>query len=119
MPSDLRLPIKVVVVRDEDYRRPESTGGQRKLFGEVTPEIRDMFVHQIEQVGSHFADVFRRAPAVPAVARIVLKEKPENVQSTAVDARSSASTTWPAASGATAPACRGSRSRRGRRARGR
>ena len=86
MPSDLRLPIKVVVVRDEDYRRPESTGGQRKLFGEVTPEIRDMFVHQIEQVGSHFADVFRRAPAVPAVARIVLKEKPENVQSTAVDA---------------------------------
>ena len=55
---------------------------------------------------------------VPSPLPLILA-KPENVQSTAVDARSSASTTWPAASGATARACRGSRSRRERRARGR
>ena len=53
MAGDIRLPIKIVVPREEDIRRPEhSGGGDAKVFGEVTSEVRDALDYQVGQVGS-------------------------------------------------------------------
>lgn len=75
MDGDVRLPIKIVLRREEDIRKPEHGGGSAKVFDEVTPEVRDALDYQVGEVLHFFADVFRDAPGLPAVARIVLKPK--------------------------------------------
>lgn len=76
MERDIRLPIKVVIPRDEDYRRPDhSGGGGNKLFGEVTPEVRDALEHQVDVVERFFQPSFRHSPGLPCVARVILKRR--------------------------------------------
>src|SRR5437870_4006885 len=75
MPDDRRLPIKVVLTRESDIRKPEGGGGGRKIFDDVTRELRESFVHQLEDVEHHFAVSFDESPDVPAVARVILKAK--------------------------------------------
>ncbi|MCA9630732.1 MAG: S8 family peptidase, partial [Myxococcales bacterium] len=75
MDRDVRLPIKIVVPREEDLRRPDHGGGGSKVFGDVTPEIRDALDYQVGEVIRYFEPLFTQAPSVPAVARVVLKPK--------------------------------------------
>ena len=76
MPSDeALLPIKVVLPSDSDVSRPEPGGGPRKQFGEVTPEIRQGLINQLDDVEQHFRRKFSRFPNTPAVARVVLKRE--------------------------------------------
>lgn len=71
---DERLPIKVVHQRNEDLQKPDAGGGPRKIFGEVTPAVRRRLVQQVRAVEATFQPVFERAPNIPAVARLRLKE---------------------------------------------
>lgn len=67
------LPIKVVVPLDGDFFRPDSRGGEKKVFGEVTEAVRRTLADQAQQVLEHFQDSFREFPNVPAVAKVSLK----------------------------------------------
>jgi serine protease AprX len=70
-----RLPIKVVLTSEKDYRRPKGGGGPQKSFGDVDRRVRSSLIDQLSAVQTHFAPVFEKAPGIPAVARVVLKEK--------------------------------------------
>lgn len=69
-----RLPIKIVIPRSEDLYVPKSGGGESKVFGSVTAEVRDNLVQQLSSVESVFATAFNMDPEVPAVAKVVLKK---------------------------------------------
>ena len=76
MVSDIRLPVKIVVPREEDIHLPEhSGGGEPKVFGEVTSEVRGTLDYQVDQVYRHFETSFRSSPRLPSVARVLLKPK--------------------------------------------
>ena len=73
MAEEHMLPIKVVLPRDIDYRKPSPSGGGPTVFGEVTAEVRGALASNLQNVNSHFASTFRRFPEVPAVAKVILK----------------------------------------------
>lgn len=75
MDTEKRLPIKVVHAQNEDYVQPESGGGARKIFGDVTTERRVQLVGQVQELRGVFAAAFNRWPNLPAVARVRLKEE--------------------------------------------
>jgi len=65
-----------VIPRDADLRPVHPGGSQRKVFGdEVTREDRELLLEQIASVREHFGAVLTQAANVPAVARVVLKDK--------------------------------------------
>ncbi len=73
--AEERLPIKIVQARNEDYQRPESGFGQRKVFDEESlPALRQRLSEEVAKVEAAFAPVFRNMPNMPAVARVRLKE---------------------------------------------
>src|SRR5437016_2249378 len=67
------LPIKVVFPHERDYRSPPSGGGDLRLFGPVTDDVRNNLVGQVAAVGNFFALSFKSMPEVAAVARVKLK----------------------------------------------
>ena len=71
--TERRLPIKVVLSRNEDWFRPEGGGGGRKMFGDVTSEVRASLSGQLADAASrlHVAD----ETSLPAVGRVVLKRE--------------------------------------------
>lgn len=69
-----RLPIKVVVPSDADFQAPENGGGSKKVFDDVTPEIRRLLSEQVSNIDQYFSEAFKAHPTVPAVARVTLKE---------------------------------------------
>jgi serine protease AprX len=74
--AEQRLPIKIVQTRNEDFQRPESGGGPRKIFDEESlPEQRQRLRADLAKVDAAFAAIFQRTPNVPAVARVQLKEE--------------------------------------------
>ena len=75
MAKTVRLPIKVVVSSPKDFNKPDTGGGPRKIFGEVTPETRQMCLEQLHNVEKHFEAFFREDVNVAGIARVVLKEK--------------------------------------------
>ena len=74
--AEQRLPIKIVHARNEDFQRPETGGGPRKIFDEESlPQLRQRLRGEIAHVEAAFATIFQRSPNVPAVARVQLKEE--------------------------------------------
>lgn len=69
------LPIKIVLPREGDIRHPESSGRAREPLEAVTSEMRQRLVDQIEELRSAAHNWFTRYPELPAVGRVVLKEK--------------------------------------------
>ncbi|KKR03548.1 MAG: hypothetical protein UT30_C0026G0008 [Candidatus Uhrbacteria bacterium GW2011_GWF2_39_13] len=72
-----RLPIKVIFTSENDLVAPEPGGSAPKIFDEedLTPEHKRHFVAEVKNVYSTFMPVFDKYPNLPAVARVVLKEK--------------------------------------------
>ncbi len=68
--TERRLPIKVVLNRDGDWFSPDGGGGGRKMFGEVTPDVRRSLS---EQLASTARILHIDETALPAVGRVVLK----------------------------------------------
>src|SRR5580658_4705492 len=75
MPQELRLPIKVVVPVAADFQRPRAGGGARKKFGAVTPEVRSILAEQFQSVNQFFFGGLANRTVLPAVARVILKDK--------------------------------------------
>lgn len=73
--NEIRLPIKIVIPRDADLRPVPSGGSPRKVFADVTRENRNLLLEQLDSIREHFGAVFAQRTNVPAVARVVLKEK--------------------------------------------
>lgn len=73
MPEEIRFPVKVVVPQEHDYSIREPQGGPRKIFGDVTTEMRRALVEQLDAVHDYFSEAFQRFHNVPAVARVVLQ----------------------------------------------
>lgn len=73
--ADKRLPIKVVIAQDSDYFVPDSGGGSRTVFGQVTGELRQSLSEQVSTVEHDFAPSFERWPDIPAVAKVKLKKE--------------------------------------------
>src|SRR5688572_6544220 len=69
--TERRLPIKIVIPRQDDFRPVPSGGSARKVFDEVTREGRDLLLEQLASVRA----VLAQGANVPAVARVVVKEK--------------------------------------------
>ena len=68
-----RLPIKVVPALESDYYKPDGGGGPKKVFDEVTPEIRQGLAAQVIDIRNHLASSFSQYPGVPAVAKVKIK----------------------------------------------
>jgi serine protease AprX len=73
--SERRLPIKVVLPRDDDLRPVPTGGAQRRVFDSVDRSVRDQLLEQVSTVRRHFSAVLAQDARIPAVARVVLKEK--------------------------------------------
>ncbi|MFA7231761.1 MAG: S8 family peptidase [Victivallaceae bacterium] len=72
-----RLPIKVIFTSEDDLIAPEAGRGSPKIFDEddFTPEMKQRFVSQVQNIVHTFMPVFKQYPKIPAVARVVLKDK--------------------------------------------
>jgi hypothetical protein len=73
MSNNERLPLKKVAIREGDYFRPEPGGSKKKVFGDVTPQVRNRMAGAVSGVGVHFQSAFQSYPKAAAVARVVLK----------------------------------------------
>lgn len=69
------LPIKVVLTREGDVTKQRPGGSPRKVFGEVTSDVRATLSGQLSAVADYFAHSFRSEPDLPGVGRVVLREK--------------------------------------------
>src|ERR1700733_5387200 len=69
MSDELKLPIKVVPPLERDFYAPETGGGPKKVFGEVTGEFRTELAGQVIAIRDQFRQAFEEFPDVPAVAR--------------------------------------------------
>lgn len=75
MVDQVRLPVKVIIPRDDDLRAHTTGGGGRKLFGEVTEQTRSALIGQLDGVREYFSSVFADPSSPPAVAKVVLKKE--------------------------------------------
>jgi len=75
MSNEIRLPIKIVESTHKDLSKPDLPGGSRVVFGEVTQEVKDRCVAQLNSIGKYFDKSFKQQPMIPAVARVILKKK--------------------------------------------
>lgn len=73
MAENRRLPLKVVPLLQDDLYKPEGSGGEKKVFDDVTPESRGKLAAQVIEVRGRFEQAFQEFPNVPAVARAKLK----------------------------------------------
>jgi len=69
------LPLKVIPQLKQDFYKPETGGGPKKVFGDITRSLRDQLAGDVIAIRDHFADAFKEFPDVPAVARAKLKPK--------------------------------------------
>lgn len=72
---DTKLPLKKVVITNADYFRPPGGGGNPKVFGPVTTDVRNRLASELNSVKVHFQDVFQRYPKAAVVGRVVLKDE--------------------------------------------
>jgi serine protease AprX len=67
-------PIRVVEIRTSDHI-PPSGGGAKKLFGEVTAEVRESLLESFNIVEQAVFSSFEKWPNIPGVAKVTLKEE--------------------------------------------
>ena len=75
MRLESQLPLKVVPALEVDFYRPLVAGGDPKVFGEVTPELRQKLAAEVIGIRDGLRDAFGEFPGLPAVATLTVKEK--------------------------------------------
>jgi serine protease AprX len=73
MPDQELLPIKVILPHEDFLVRDEPGGAQRKIFGEVTDQVRAALARELDDLAASYRDEFALQPQVPAVAKVRLK----------------------------------------------
>ncbi len=71
--SEGKLPLKRVLITSANYFNPGGGGGDKTIFGPVTPLVRSQLARSVRSVAAHFGSAFTRNPGAAAVARVVLK----------------------------------------------
>lgn len=71
--ENFTYPIKLISLRKEDVKPNRANGGDRKIFCEVTHELRNGFARKIDAVESLFEQRFKKHPKTPAVAKVTLR----------------------------------------------
>lgn len=74
MSGEFPYPIKMVSVRPEDIKQNKG-GGDVKVFGDVTSELRESFAHKVRNINAVFSERFEKNKLIPAVARVKLKNE--------------------------------------------
>lgn len=70
--SEKNLPIKVVMQRATDIQKNKG-GGEVKFFGEVTNELKEHIINELEELEGFYSDTFNENELIPAVAKITMK----------------------------------------------
>lgn len=70
--SENNLPIKLVLPKTTDIV-PNTSGGNLKFFGEVTPELKKDITDKFESLLSFYSNVFDENETIPAVGKITVK----------------------------------------------
>lgn len=70
--SENNLPIKLVLPKTTDIV-PNTSGGNLKFFGEVTPELKKNITDKFESLLSFYSNVFDENETIPAVGKITVK----------------------------------------------
>lgn len=70
--SENNLPIKLVLPKTTDVV-PNTSGGNLKFFGEVTPELKKDITDKFESLLSFYSNVFDENETIPAVGKITVK----------------------------------------------
>ncbi|MFN2363276.1 MAG: S8 family peptidase [Halarsenatibacteraceae bacterium] len=68
-----KLPIKVVMSREQDKVK-NTSGGGTKFFGKVTPKLRKSLAYRFSGLNNFFEHNFKEYPEVPCVGKIKVKE---------------------------------------------
>ncbi|GAB6259320.1 S8 family peptidase [Peribacillus sp. N1] len=71
--EDFAYPIKLVSLRKEDIKPNQANGGDKKIFRDVTPDLRRGLSSQIADVESLFEQRFKENPNTPGVAKVTLR----------------------------------------------
>ena len=74
MRTQPRLPLKVVPALSENFYNPQPGGGEPKVFGEVTPELRQQLAASVVEIRNGLRAQFAEFPGLPAVATLTVKE---------------------------------------------
>ena len=72
--SNTKYPLKVVPPLQQDFYKPEPGGGPKKVFATVNREFRERLAGQVIELKAHFSESFKEHPALPAVARVTVRE---------------------------------------------
>lgn len=70
--SENNLPVKLVLPKTTDIV-PNTSGGNLKFFGEVTPELKKDITDKFESLLSFYSNVFDENETIPAVGKITVK----------------------------------------------
>lgn len=73
MPDNDLLPIKVLLPQADFQVKDEGGGSARKVFDEVTDQVRQAMADQVERLEASLTEEFGSDPQVPAVAKVTLK----------------------------------------------
>ena len=73
MNVERRLPIKVILDQKGERQQNPQGGSPRKMFGDVTPEVREKLINQLQNFESYFKSSFQKWPKLPVVGKINLK----------------------------------------------
>lgn len=66
-------PIKLINLRKEDIKKNQNTGGEKKVFQEVTRDLREHFSGKVTEISKLFESRFQKYPNVPSVAKVKLR----------------------------------------------
>lgn len=73
--DESKLFLKRVTLTESDYFRPPPGGSPPKVFGTVTPKVRQQVAKQVQQVAAHFKKALAAVPSAAAVAKVVIKDE--------------------------------------------
>ncbi|NLB76448.1 MAG: S8 family peptidase [Crenarchaeota archaeon] len=74
MSNKNRLPIQVVIPRDNDYNAPPP-GGSKKYLEPFTPELQNTIATQCLNLQMSLQNSFQEFPSTPCIGKVVMKEK--------------------------------------------
>lgn len=71
--NSIPYPVKVVKIRDNDIKVNRVNGNGKKVFGEVTTELRENFASKVKEIHEVFNQRFKENNSIPAVAKVKIK----------------------------------------------
>lgn len=71
--SEKNLPIKMILQNASDSIRNTGGGGDPKLFGDVTPQLKESIIIKFKEVLNYYEDLFNENEDLPGVGKVTVK----------------------------------------------